>query len=43
MTYEEFIKIITDLGAKDDEVMFQQKERERELREGKRNTSVIRG
>ena len=38
MTYEEFIKIITDLVAKDDEIMFQQKELERELREGKRNT-----
>ena len=43
MTYEEFIKIITDLVAKDDEIMFQQKELERELREGKRNTIVIRG
>ena len=38
MTYEEFIEIITDLVAKDDEIMCQQKELERELREGKRNT-----
>ena len=38
MTYEEFIKIITDLVAKDDEIIFRQKELERDLREGKRNT-----
>ena len=38
MTYEEFIEIITDLVAKDDENRFQRNELERELREGKRNT-----
>lgn len=38
MTYEEFIEIITDLIAKDDESRFQRSELERELREGKRNT-----
>ena len=38
MTYEEFIKIITDLVAKDDENRLQRNELERELREGKRNT-----
>lgn len=38
MTYEEFIEIITDLVAKDDENSFQRSELERELREGKRNT-----
>ena len=38
MTHEEFIGIITDLVAKDDENRFQRNELERELREGKRNT-----
>ena len=38
ITYEEFIDIITDLVAKDDENKFQRNELERELREGKRNT-----
>lgn len=38
MTYEEFIEIIADLVAKDDENRFQRNELERELREGKRNT-----
>ena len=38
MTYEEFIELITDLVAKDDENSFQRSELERELREGKRTT-----
>lgn len=38
MTHEEFIEIITDLVAKDDENRVQRSELEREMREGKRDT-----
>jgi hypothetical protein len=38
MTHDEFIELITDLVAKYDETEFKQKELERELLEGKRET-----